>query len=119
MPLTAGCRAGAGRQSHHSGSRCGRFGRVGVEVVRVEPGSAAFRAGLEAGDVITRFGEVEAPSAAQVSGVFAAAPDDRPVLAGVTRGDAHLVVALERVALKMPHRAGGLRWACRRRRAPD
>jgi hypothetical protein len=71
--------------------------QVGVEVVRVEPGSAAFRAGLEAGDVITRFGEVDAPSAAQVSRAFAATPDDRPVLAGITRGDVRLVVALEKL----------------------
>ena len=71
--------------------------RVGVEVVRVEPGSAAFGARLEAGDVITRFGDIDAPSPAQVSRVFAATPADRPVLAGVTRGDAHLVVALERL----------------------
>ena len=70
--------------------------RVGVEVVRVDRGSAAFRAGLEAGDVITRFGAVEAPSAAQVSRAFAAVPDAGAVLAGITRGDAHLVVALER-----------------------
>jgi len=70
--------------------------RVGVEVVRVEPGSAAFRARLEAGDVITRFGDIDAPSVAQVSRMFAATSDGRPVLAGVTRGDAHLVVALER-----------------------
>jgi len=68
----------------------------GVEITGVEPGSAAFRAGLEAGDLITRFGEVDAPSAAQVSRVFSAAPEDLPVLAGVTRGDAHLVVALEK-----------------------
>lgn len=69
---------------------------AGVEIVGVGPGSAAFRAGLEAGDVITRFGEVDAPSAAQVARVFAAAPEGLPVLAGVTRGTAHLVVALER-----------------------
>jgi serine protease Do len=71
--------------------------RVGVEVVRVEPASAAFRAGLAGGDVITRFGEIDAPSPAQVAREFAATPGDRPLLAGVTRGDAHRVVALERL----------------------
>jgi hypothetical protein len=71
--------------------------RIGVEVVSVEPGSAAFRAGIQARDIITRFGEVDAPSATQVSRAFGAAADDRPVVAAVTRGDAHLVVALERV----------------------
>ena len=71
--------------------------RVGVEVVRVEPGSAGFRAGLTNGDVITRFGEIDAPSPAQVSRVFVAPPGGGAVLAGVRRGDAHLVVALERL----------------------
>jgi S1-C subfamily serine protease len=71
--------------------------QIGVEIVGVQPGSVAFRAGLEAGDVITRFGEVVAPSAAQVSRVFGATPAGGPVLAAVTRRNAHLVVALERL----------------------
>jgi membrane-associated protease RseP (regulator of RpoE activity) len=70
--------------------------RIGAEIVRVAPDSAAFRAGLIPGDVITRIGEVDIPTAARLSREFAAAVDDRPVLAGVTRGASHFLVALER-----------------------
>lgn len=69
---------------------------IGSEIVRVAPGTAAFRAGLKPGDVITLIGDVEAPTAAQLKRAFATAPVDRPLLAGVTRGDSHLVIALER-----------------------
>ncbi|MBI4886132.1 MAG: PDZ domain-containing protein [Acidobacteria bacterium] len=68
--------------------------RVGVEIVRVDPGSAAARAGIEAGDVVTLIGEIERPTPAQVTRAFLATPDDRPLLVGVTRGDRHRVLAL-------------------------
>ena len=67
---------------------------VGVEIVRVDPGSAAARAGIEAGDMVTLIGEVERPTPAQITLAFQAAPDDRPILVGVTRGDRHRVLAL-------------------------
>ena len=67
---------------------------VGVEIVRVDPASAAARAGIAAGDVVTLIGEVERPTSAQVTQVFQAALDDRPLLVGVTRGDRHHVLAL-------------------------
>ena len=69
---------------------------VGVEIVRVDPGSAAARAGLEAGDMVTLIGEVERPTPAQVISAFQVAPDDHPLLVGVTRGDSHRVLALEK-----------------------
>jgi len=68
--------------------------RIGVEIVRVDPGSAAARAGIEAGDVVTLIGEVERPTPGQLTRAFQAAPDDRPLLVGVTRGDRHRVLAL-------------------------
>lgn len=68
--------------------------RIGIEIVRVDPGSAAARAGIEAGDVVTLVGEIERPTPAHVTRAFRAAPDDRPLLVGVTRGDRHLVLAL-------------------------
>lgn len=68
--------------------------RVGVEIVRVDPGSAAARAGIAAGDMVTLIDEVERPTPAQVTQAFQAAPDDRPILVGVTRGDRHRVLAL-------------------------
>jgi len=68
--------------------------RIGVEIVRVDPESAAARAGIEAGDVMTLIGEIERPTPIQVTRTFLAAPDDRPLLVGVTRGDRHRVLAL-------------------------
>jgi hypothetical protein len=68
----------------------------GAEVVRVDPDSVALRAGIAAGDIITTIGDVRAPTAAQVSRVFAAAPDGALLLVGVTRGNTHYVTALER-----------------------
>jgi hypothetical protein len=70
--------------------------RIGVEVVRVESGSAAERAGLTAGDVITLVGELSAPAPAQVLRTFASMDQGQRVLVAVTRGDAHFVTTLER-----------------------
>ena len=72
-----------------------RLPRIGVQVVRVDPQSAASRAELAAGDVITRVNDIEAPTAAQVSRAFET-PLAGPVLIGVTRGETHHVMALER-----------------------
>jgi len=69
---------------------------IGSEVIRVASGSAAARAGLRQGDVITLAGAVSAPSARQLARAFAAAPADRPLLAAVTRGDSHFVVGIEK-----------------------
>lgn len=70
--------------------------RAGAEIVRVDPDSAGARAGLEPGDIITVIGDREAPTPSQVSRVFAAAPDDRPLIVAITRGEAHLVFTLEK-----------------------
>ena len=68
--------------------------RVGVEVVRVDPGSAADRAGVQVGDVITLIGNLEGPTPAQITQAFLATPEDRALLLGITRGDHHRVLAL-------------------------
>lgn len=70
--------------------------KVGAEVVRVERASAADRAGLTVGDVITLVAEVSAPTPAQVLRSFAAAGQGQRVIVAVTRGDAHFVTTLER-----------------------
>jgi hypothetical protein len=44
---------------------------AGAEVLRIDPGSAAARAELRAGDLITLAGDIEAPSASQVARSFA------------------------------------------------
>jgi serine protease Do len=70
--------------------------RTGAEVVSVAPLSAAALAGLAPGAVLTRVGEIEAPTAAQVSRAFAGAARDRPILVAFTRAGTHRVIALER-----------------------
>lgn len=73
----------------------GRTG-FGAEVIRVERASAADRAGLLAGDVITLFGDVPAPTAAQITRSFASARQGQRVMIAFTRADAHHVSTLER-----------------------
>ena len=68
--------------------------RTGVEIVRVGPGSAAARAGIEAGDVMTAIGGIERPTPAQVTRAFLSMPNDRQLLVAVTRGERHHVLAL-------------------------
>jgi S1-C subfamily serine protease len=69
---------------------------IGADVVRLERGSAAERAGLAIGDVITRIADVAAPTPAQVVRSFAAIDQGGRVLVAVTRGDTHLVTTMER-----------------------
>lgn len=82
--------------SHELGLTMRALSGTGVEVVRVDPGAAADRAGLESGDIITLIGEVRAPTPAQIRRTFAAAPEDRPVLVAFTRREIHRVTALEK-----------------------
>lgn len=77
------------------GIRLRRKPAVGAEIVRVEEGSVGMRAGLRVGDVLTRVGEVEAPTPRQVTQAVATSPD-AGLLVAVTRGHRHLVVALGR-----------------------
>ena len=70
--------------------------RLGAAIVRIDPDSAAWDAGLQVGDVLTVVAGIEAPTAAEASGAFATAPPSRPVLIGFTRADAHHVLAMER-----------------------
>jgi S1-C subfamily serine protease len=67
--------------------------RLGAEVVEVASQSAAARAGILAGDVIVAIGDIQRPTAVQVTRAFAGSPD-RSLLAVIARGDTHRVVAL-------------------------
>jgi S1-C subfamily serine protease len=69
---------------------------AGAAVVGVAPGSSAERAGLLAGDVITRVADTAAPSPAEVRRIFAAAEQGQALLLAYTRGDTHRVTALEK-----------------------
>ena len=73
-----------------------RRARIGAEVIRVEPASAADDAGLAVGDVVTLIGDAHAPTPQQVTRSFAATAKGGRVLVGVTRGDTHFVTTVER-----------------------
>lgn len=70
--------------------------QIGAEVLAVERSTAADRAGLTPGDVITAIGSTQTPTAAQVRMAFAAAPEGEAVLVAFARGDSHRVIALEK-----------------------
>jgi hypothetical protein len=65
---------------------------VGSEVLSVEEGSVAMRAGVAVGDVVTRIGDIAAPTPAQVTRAFAA--KEGALLVAITRGTEHFVVGL-------------------------
>jgi hypothetical protein len=68
--------------------------RAGAEVIAVERGSVADRAGLRPGDLVTRVGGAVAPAPAVVTNAFSALESGAVLLAAVTRGDDHLVLEL-------------------------
>jgi hypothetical protein len=70
--------------------------RIGAEIVRVERASAADRAGLAPGDLITLVADVDAPTPAQVTRSFGALREGQRLMVAVTRADAHFVTTLER-----------------------
>lgn len=69
---------------------------VGTEVLRVMPGSAAERAGLAPGDVITLIADVRRPLPAQILRSYASLREGQRVIVAVTRGNAHFVTTLDR-----------------------
>jgi S1-C subfamily serine protease len=68
----------------------------GSRVTRVDPQTAADRAGLTAGDLLTVAGEQREPTPAQVRRAFDAVPDGGVLLVAVTRDTGHRLVALAR-----------------------
>jgi hypothetical protein len=66
---------------------------VGAEVVEVARDLAGARAGIVGGDVIVTIGDIQKPTAQQVTRAFAGA-GGRSLLAVIARRDGHLVVAL-------------------------
>jgi S1-C subfamily serine protease len=69
---------------------------IGAEVVGIERGSAADRAGIALGDVITLVADVSAPTPAQVMRSYSSMGQGERVMVAVTRGDAHFVTTVER-----------------------
>lgn len=78
------------------GLRLRTLARIGARIEGVAERSAAQRAGLRAGDVLTRVGDLDAPTAAQAAREFRTTTAERPLLLGVTRGDTHVVMAMDR-----------------------
>jgi S1-C subfamily serine protease len=70
--------------------------KIGAEVVGIERGSAADRAGLSIGDVITLVANVSAPTPAQVMGSYTSMGQGERVIVAVTRGGAHFVTTFGR-----------------------
>jgi len=69
---------------------------VGAEVIRIDSGAAADRAGLTPGDIITLVADVPAPTPAQVIRSYVSMARGERVIVAVTRGDSHFVTTLER-----------------------
>jgi S1-C subfamily serine protease len=70
--------------------------RVGTEIVRVLPGSAAARAGMADGDIITSIGGIAGPGPALVSRAFAKSSAKQPLLVGVARNGARRLLVLSK-----------------------
>jgi S1-C subfamily serine protease len=69
---------------------------LGSRVTQVAMQTAADRAGLRAGDIVTRAGDHVDPAPAQVRRAFDDAPEGGAVLLAVTRGDMHRLLVLRR-----------------------
>jgi len=70
--------------------------KVGAEVLHVLPRSIAARAGVQAGDVITKADDLESPSSPQIARLFAAGSSGGSVVVVLTRGQDHRVLAIPR-----------------------
>ena len=70
--------------------------KLGAEVVSVEPRSPAARARIRERDLITVAGGVTSPTSAHIARAFASLPPGGVLVAAVTRGEEHRVVAIEK-----------------------
>lgn len=73
-----------------------RVGGLGTQVTRVETGSAAARAGLAVGDVVTSVADVTSPTPEQLRTAIARAAPGAAVVVAVRRGREHLLLVLQR-----------------------
>ena len=70
--------------------------RLGAEVLEVVDASAAARAGIRDGDVITAVDDIRAPTAQQVDRAFEGSATGRFLLMAIARGNRHHIVALKK-----------------------
>jgi S1-C subfamily serine protease len=73
-----------------------RLPGIGTRIIRIAPGSAGARAGLQIGDVITLAADALAPTPAVIRARAADTASPGPLLLGVTRGDSHRLITLDR-----------------------
>lgn len=76
------------------GLQLARVPQTGSRVTAVDPGSAAARAGLQPGDIITRAGTFLAASPAEIRRAYRESTSEHPIVVAVTRGTEHHVVTL-------------------------
>jgi S1-C subfamily serine protease len=69
--------------------------RIGAEVVAVQPGTAAARAGLRRGDLVVSMNGKPAPSASELSTAIRSLEQDQALVLTVDRGGDHVVLAVE------------------------
>jgi serine protease Do len=67
---------------------------IGTEVVLVQPGSPADRAGVRRGDVVVSLDSIQAPDASRIERAFANAQTGQILLLAVRRDAEHRVIAL-------------------------
>jgi hypothetical protein len=94
--VEAGVRAAAVASGADPGVVVRAVPNVGLEVVALEPASAAARAGLEPGDIIVAVDGRTSPAANVLTRAFRSAASGAALLLTVRRGTAHRVVALEK-----------------------
>ena len=70
--------------------------KIGAEVVHVLPRSASARAGIQAGDIITRAGDIDTPTAAHVSRLFVTESQGGSLVVALTRDQDHRVLAINK-----------------------
>jgi hypothetical protein len=94
--VEAGVRAARAASDTDPGAVVRAVPDVGLEVVALEPASAAARAGLEPGDIIVAVDGRTSPAANVLTRAFRDAASGSALLLTVRRGTAHRVVALEK-----------------------
>jgi membrane-associated protease RseP (regulator of RpoE activity) len=94
--VDAGVRAAGAASDTDPGAVVRAVPNVGLEVVALEPASAAARAGLEPGDIIVAVDGRTSPAANVLTRAFREAASGSALLLTVRRGTAHRVVALEK-----------------------
>jgi serine protease Do len=88
--------SGTWEEANRHGASLRSIAGIGAEVITVQPGSPADRAGVRRGDVIVSLDAMEAPDAARIDRAFAAGKPGDILLLTIRREGDHRVLALEK-----------------------